>query len=735
MTTEFDFLPNLPKANLDDRAFEDLVEECLLRIPRYCPEWTNHNPSDPGITMIELFAWLTDQMLMRFNQVPRRNYISFLEMLGVRLNAPRPAQADATFYLSSSLAETYTIAAGVEVATVRTDTEEAVVFSTDAPLPVGVPRIRHLLTAEATEPEPQILRDRLSGSWTLRPDGEWEGLELALFEEQPREGNCFYVVFEPDAPISGNVIALTVAGEAATSTGINPERPPRHWEAWNGQRWVPVLLSPRDDHTEGFSFSEITRNGGNPLQGADVILHCPKTWPTETFGTYHGRWVRCSYQRTQDNQPGYTNPPRIVGLSCRSLGGTVGVTQAQRIANEILGESNGTPGQRFQLESFPILPRTPEAYLLVTPPSGLPQAWQEVEDFANSGPHDLHYTLDSLTGELQLGPLVREPGQLLAQTELWQRSRDLPPNAADATVTVTPRTGERQYGAVPPRGSNLTMVAYRTGGGQQGNVQADTIRIVKSAVPYVARVTNHQNARNGSDAESLDSAVLRIPKMLRTRERAVTMEDFETLALQAGQGAIARSKCLPTRRKEDAGTVELVLVPQMSRTALLSTRGVSPMDLRLAPHLIESVLNYLDDRRLLGVEVRCREPKYVGVAVQTEVALEPEYRDPAAQASIQQTLESRLYRFLNPITGGLDGTGWPFGRPVYASDIVTLFQAVSGVRYLGAIQLFQLQQQANGEWLRTLATEPRIDPGPLGLICSWNDAAIRANHVINLLVT
>jgi len=100
---EFNFLPQLPKSNLDDRTFKDLVEECLLRIPRYCPEWTNHNPSDPGITLIELFAWLTDQMLLRFNQVPRRNYVAFLELLGIRLKPPTPAQTEVTFYLTASL--------------------------------------------------------------------------------------------------------------------------------------------------------------------------------------------------------------------------------------------------------------------------------------------------------------------------------------------------------------------------------------------------------------------------------------------------------------------------------------------------------------------------------------------------------------------------------------------------------------------------------------------------------
>jgi len=99
---DFDFLPDLPKPNLDDRLYDDLVRECFLRIPRYCPEWTNHNPGDPGVALIELFAWLTDQMLWRFNQVPRRNYITFLELLGIRLRPPTPAKTELTFYLTKA---------------------------------------------------------------------------------------------------------------------------------------------------------------------------------------------------------------------------------------------------------------------------------------------------------------------------------------------------------------------------------------------------------------------------------------------------------------------------------------------------------------------------------------------------------------------------------------------------------------------------------------------------------
>lgn len=744
---DFNFLPNLPKSDLDDRKFQDLVDECLLRIPRYCPEWTNYNPSDPGVTLVELFAWMTDQMLARFNQVPRRNYVTFLELLGVRLRPPTPAKTEVTFYMSASLPENYTIPAGTEVATVRTEEEEAIVFSTDAPVAVGKPRIRHLLTAPSAEQEPQILRDRFIGSWRMERTGEWQGLELPFFDDTPEPGNCFYLVFDSEALIEGNVIALTLKGEAATSTGINPEMPPRRWEGWNGEKWQPILLHESDDQTQGFSFSEIVRQGGDPLSGADVVLHTPKTWPVSHFFTYQGRWIRCVYTRPGTYQAGYTRSPRIVGLSARSIGGSVTASQSTLIRNEILGESDGNPGQTFQLQGVPVLPRREDEYILVTPLGGLPQIWQEVNDFSTSGPEDLHYTLDSLTGKVQFGPLIREPTQL-REKMAWRASEQGIRGDQGSLTLINGRQGdrnafqpmsasgiesmERQYGAVPPRGANLQIVSYRTGGGLRGNVQAGTIQIVKSAVPYVAAVINHIPGRGGADSESLDEAVIRAPRMLRTRDRAVTIEDFETLTLEAGGGAVARTLCLPPTHKSEAGTVRMLLVPKPDTLSIERGEGIDPDLFTVSPTLVNRVLTYLDDRRLLGVQVLCNQPDYMGVSVQTEVALKPEYKNPSAQQQIIFSMQVALYRFLNPLTGGPDGTGWPFGRPVYPSDIVTILQNIPGVLYLGSVQLFELRRR-NGVWVRSLPRDPVINPGPLGLVCSWRNDTLRSGHTISVI--
>lgn len=731
---EFDFLPNLPKSDLDDRTFKDLVDECVLRIPRYCPEWTNHNPADPGITLIELFAWLTDQMLLRFNQVPRRNYVAFLELLGIRLQAPAPAHTEVTFYLSRAQSDPDRIPAvpvGTEVATERTETEAAIIFSTERPLAVGIPNILHFLTAEETEIAPQRVRDRFMNLWTQDLSGRWTGPSQPTFQLSPNVGNCFYLVFDPAEPLDGNVIVVDVTGEAAGSTGINPDDPPLAWEAWDGLRWQPILQHPSDDGTRGFSFDDGYQGGTTGIRQAEIMLHLPMSWPATYFSNYHGRWLRCRYLSPQaGEQAGYSRSPRLTALQARSIGGTAFVSQCQQVHNELLGESTGKPGQTFQLQNSPVLPRRADEHLVVISPVGLQEeVWQEVTDFSDSGPGDRHYTLDSITGQIQFGPLIRESTKLRNDTRFRRQLQTQAVQPLTEEHLTTLEALERQYGAVPPKGSTLRMLAYRTGGGDQGNVKPGTLRVLKSAVPYVTRVENYRAAIDGADAESLEEAVIRVPSFLRTRERAVTPEDFETLALQANR-AVARAYC--PRQQSEGGAVRLLLVPRAETFPLETVGGLAPERLALSPQLRTEVLSYLNDRRLLGIEVKLAEPDYVGVSVQAEVGIDPQqYGTLEARQELVRLLEAKLYAFLNPLTGGLLGQGWEFGASVYKSDIVGLLQQVPGVRYLGPVELFTLFKE-DGGWIRTLVTEGEINPGPLGLICSWADPVLRSTHAISL---
>ncbi len=130
---------------LDDRSFNDIVEEARARIPLYTPEWTDHNLSDPGITMIELFAWMTDIVLYRLNRVPDKHFVKFMELVGMRLQEAEPARVDMTFWLSAPQPSAITLPNGTEVSTTRTETEQAIIFSTDGAMEIKIPKLKHLM--------------------------------------------------------------------------------------------------------------------------------------------------------------------------------------------------------------------------------------------------------------------------------------------------------------------------------------------------------------------------------------------------------------------------------------------------------------------------------------------------------------------------------------------------------------------------------------------------------------
>ena len=154
--------------------------------------------------------------------------------------------------------------------------------------------------------------------------------------------------------------------------------------------------------------------------------------------------------------------------------------------------------------------------------------------------------------------------------------------------------------------------------------------------------------------------------------------------------------------------------------------------LTITPFLREQTLQYLNERKLLGVNIQLQEPNYVGVAVTASIGLEAIYQSDRAEEAIRQQLLNALYQFLNPLTGGIDAAGWQFGRAVYISDIIALFQKVTGVRYIGEVLLHSYYQQ-DGAWVRYPDEAKQVvDPGDYGLICSWCDRT-NPGHRIHFL--
>src|SRR5262249_22476298 len=152
----------LPTPNLDDRRFQDIVDQAKTLIPQFCPEWTDHNVSDPGVALIELFAWMTDMLLYRVNQTPDNMYVRFLELIGVRLEPPRAATVPITFYLSAPQPTGATFAETTEIAPLRTESNPATIFTTERDLVITPPKLVGAFTRDI---------DR-------RDEGQWESHDL-----------------------------------------------------------------------------------------------------------------------------------------------------------------------------------------------------------------------------------------------------------------------------------------------------------------------------------------------------------------------------------------------------------------------------------------------------------------------------------------------------------------------------------------------------------------------------
>lgn len=654
----------LPTPRLDDRHFQDIVDQAKLLIPHYCREWTDHNVSDPGVTLIELFAWMTDMLLYRVNQIPDKNYLKFLDMLGIRLEEPRAATVPVTFYLSAAQPAEVTIPSDTEVATVRTESEPAIIFTTEQPLTIRPPVLLDTFTRNASQAD-KWLRHNLRQS-------KLQERRLPMFPSKPGAGDAFLLAFEND--LSNHILALLVDCERAGGAGVDPTKPPLIWQVWQGRaaRWVQCELEY--DGTGGFN------------EPGEIILHLPAMVRAEFQGV-EACWLRCRLTdaQVQGKSGSYQVSPVLRQLQVEARGGTVGARHAITVSDEVLGTSDGTPGQVFQLQHTPILSLDPpREYLVVEPPGRQTEKWQEVEDFAASTQDDRHFTLDKLDGTLTLGPSLLQPdGQIY------------------------------RFGCVPEKGSLLVFKRYRYGGGVSGNVSQGTLNVLKSSIPYVAHVINRVAAVGGRDAQSLEDAKMRAPQKLRARTRAVTADDYEYLAREIP--GVARARCLapgaqPGERNDPRpGQVFVIILPQTDKAEGLLTLE----QLTLSAEVRAAVLTHLESRRLLGTALEVRQPQYVRISVQADLRV-PERSEQSLIEEVQERALQALYRYLNPYVGGPRGDGWPFGRALNRSELYGVLQRVEHVDFVENLRVHVVDagQEQPGAAQQTIQV-PRH-----GLICS-----------------
>jgi len=613
----------LPVPSLDDRRFQNLVDDAKRLVQQRCPEWTDHNVSDPGVTLIEAFAYMTDQLLYRINRVPDRNYVKFLEMIGVRLFPSTPARADLTFWLSAPRPVDVVVPAGAAASTPRGESADSVVtFTTESELVIA-----------ATE--------RLYVG-SLRSDGTWhnhtEAIRLSrvsAFSAVPVAGEALLIGLSD--PVPGCALSIKMDCDLE-GVGVDPDHPPLAWDVYDGTAWLPAEV-------------ERDTTGGMNRTG-EVVIHVPVGHQSAMLNNLRAGWIRARLLTPRPGQAFYSNSPSIARVDAAAVGGTVAGVQGEVVTEDTLGESDGVPGENYVARRSPIL-RTGEPVVVevaeVAEGDGWHE-WTEVSDFAQSGPEDRHFVLDATEGTVRLGPLVRN---------------------ADGSTT--------QYGRVPDKGSVIRLKRYWTGGGRRGNVAARSVAVIRTTVPFVSRVENRRAASGGVDGETVEEAKIRGPVTLRTLGRAVTLEDYEHLAREAAPEA-ARVMAVAPERPEDAGGVRLLVVPTVpDEDGRLELSALAP-----PPAMLSAVADALSAKRSVGARVVVEPPLYQGVTVVAQL-LAHAWMD---TATIQSAATETLYRYLNALTGGPEGTGWPFGRAVHLGEIYALLQGVEGIRSVEDLRLF-----------------------------------------------
>jgi len=224
--------------------------------------------------------------------------------------------------------------------------------------------------------------------------------------------------------------------------------------------------------------------------------------------------------------------------------------------------------------------------------------------------------------------------------------------------------------------------------------------MLRSSIPFVANVENRRPASGGVDGEDLPSAKLRGPMLLRTRDRAVTAEDYEYLAIQGAPEA-ARVRCVPAGDGADAGSVRVLVVPSAveDQPGRLRFEQLVPSDETLG-----RIASYLDERRVVGARVSVEPPSYQGITIVARLRA----RQRVGPDRLQAAALEAMYRYFHPISGGPDGSGWPFGRPIHVGEVYSVLQRLAGTELVEEVRLYPADPITGrrGEAVQRLEIEP-----------------------------
>ncbi|MFN7121119.1 MAG: putative baseplate assembly protein [Hydrogenophaga sp.] len=697
-------MPIVPPS-LDDRRFDDLVEDLIARIPAHTPEWTNPRQGDPGRTLLELFAWLGDALLYRANLIPERQRLVFLKLLGQGLRAAQPARGIVGLSYAQPLADLRASSLLPGARLKGAQPFETVGETTVLPV-TGEAYIKRKLT----DAESARMADVISGlSRVHRISGAVQGYEtLAVFGEGRAEAEGFDVferstdralwiaLLAPAAPgpleqvdVNDSVRAALGGGDTGVpsllSLGIVPALPlPALFEEVGPLAEVPVIWEmvtrrpgtqaldyltleplPGSDTSRGFTRPGTLRLplpgqddiwvpsnqvGVNPLAG---VGDAPPRLDDAARAARLVAWLRV---RPRPGSQVQRLPLTWLGINAAE------VDQRVTLQGQVLGTSTGAADQAFALPAGSVDPQT--LVIEVEEPGGRGyQPWQRVDDLA------------AISAE----PLVaREAGAFELDAEAG-----------------TLRFGDGVRGRIPERLMRVRLARGRFGGGRAGNLAPGSLSEIAAKLinghPAPAMKVHQPLAMDGGeDAETLPQAERRIPATLRHQQRAVTADDFKRLALETPAADVGRVEVMPRFKPRDRrfnvpGVVSVVVLPSAALSPAPNPRPDRPF--------IERVHAHLSARVPLATELYVIGCEYVPLGLSVALRL----REGFARDKLLYEVREALRRLLWPLApGGLDGEGWALGRSVRERELEVEVSRVAGVAEVTGLQLFA-RQGATGQ--------------------------------------
>lgn len=694
---------------IDDRRYDDLLGEAIARIPVHTPEWTSFNHSDPGVTLIEVFAFLTESLLYRANQIPERNRKRFLQLLRIPLQTATPAKGLITVanQAPSPDPQPVLLTDGLEVRSGQ------VPFRTTRGLDV-LPvegRLWIKQKVEAPTAELKSYYQQLYASYRGTP----AGIEPQLYEAVPfpaRGGaavalsdtidNCVWlallmrdadVKLAPDiedvadlvrSRIANRTLSLGVvpsaddnaatlpAGRtfgATASTTLKVEVPnvPDSGGLPDGAddrvpEYRAVGVSAESDLFSVPGVADISLpdasslklwNNIDPLEaGVDSL---PPAIEDEAVAARVITWLRISSSAATS--------ARFLWMGINA----VPITQSAQIVNELMPDGTGEPEQAVKLSRPPVLPDS--VTVTVTTLQGQSDVWQEIDDLGVAGAE------------------VPVPDPRLAP------GGPKPPNGPSKVFALNAESGEVRFGdgahgSRPPDGATL-RASYEYSLGAQGNVGATTIDS-SPVLPAGFVVTNPIATWGGADAEAVADGEKQIARYLQHRDRLVTVFDFKTIALRTPGVEIGRVEVIPSYNpsfggSETPGAVTLMVIPTTD-----PQQPDAPLPRR---DFLDTLCRYLDPRRLVTTEVFLRGPDYQGLWISIGIKVAAGFNESQICDAVQQS----ILAFLGPTAGGREAlptdpallfgaddaeNGWKLGKSVVALEIAAVANRTRGVEFV-----------------------------------------------------